>query len=160
MPKHTKIEEMIDRQETIKEMRKQLQEYYFIANPYRMEDRIEESAADYLHYSASIIHSKKKKQYRQGDEKLLSAIEEKDKALHQRRYYEQQKKQQMEYLMQGLSLLEERERGLLEALFFQKVDQKILCQRYEITPSTIRRRSAKALYHLALLLHLEVFKEI
>lgn len=144
------LEASIDRVETIKAMKAELEQLYYFKEH---SEGVEDSALGYMSYTSSIVYAGKKSRHTQGDELLLAAIAKKDQmhALQQR--YEEQRKQITAEILEGIAQLPEKERILMEDLYVKKRDKLLIAYTLGISQSTMRRKVNEAVYHLAIMLH-------
>lgn len=133
METFTELEKMIDRKQTIAKMKKEMvQLYYFTGRKVSlMEFSIQEPEAVY-----DVEKKKARKDLLQRSSVFASQI------------------------TKEMKKLPEKERMVLEALYVSHLDRKTACKKLHITDSTLRRRNQDGLYHLAILMHQVVMKDI
>lgn len=133
METFTELEKMIDRKQTIAKMKKEMvQLYYFTGRKVSlMEFSIQEPEAVY-----DVGEKKARKDLLQRSSVFASQI------------------------TKEMKKLPEKERMVLEALYVSHLDRKTACKKLHITDSTLRRRNQDGLYHLAILMHQVVMKDI
>lgn len=133
METFTELEKMIDRKQTIAKMKKEMvQLYYFTGRKSSMmEFSIQEPEAVY-----DVGGEKARKDLLQRSSVFASQI------------------------IKEMKKLPEKERMVLEALYVLHHDRKTACRKLHITDSTLRRRNQDGLYHLAILMHQVIMKDI
>lgn len=133
METFTELEKKIDRKQTIAKMKKEMvQLYYFTGRKASlMEFSIQEPEAVY-----DVGEKKARKDLLQRSSVFASQI------------------------TKEMKKLPEKERMVLEALYVSHLDRKTACKKLHITDSTLRRRNQDGLYHLAILMHQVVMKDI
>lgn len=133
METFTELEKMINRKQTIAKMKKEMvQLYYFTGRKVSlMEFSIQEPEAVY-----DVGEKKARKDLLQRSNVFASQI------------------------TKEMKKLPEKERMVLEALYVSHLDRKTACKKLHITDSTLRRRNQDGLYHLAILMHQVVMKDI
>lgn len=133
METFTELEKMIDRKQTIAKMKKEMvQLYYFTGRKVSlMEFSIQEPEAVY-----DVGEKKARKDLLQRSSVFAGQI------------------------TKEMKKLPEKERMVLEALYVSHLDRKTACKKLHITDSTLRRRNQDGLYHLAILMHQVVMKDI
>lgn len=134
METFTELEEMIDKKQTIQNMKKEMEQLYY-----------------YTEYN----YSKLEEFYIQEPETLYDAGkagEEKKKLLQQSHTFAKE-------IMKLMKKLPDKERMVLEALYVSHLDKKTACKKLHITNSTLRRRNQDGLYHLAIFMRHFVMKE-
>lgn len=132
------LESKIDKKQTIKMMKKEMEQLYYFGNSYMDSSydlRVEETQATYQVSKPTAKLSKSKKQF-----------------VHQMQLISME-------LLHGMKQLPEKERVILEELYLKKQEKEKVCSHLKITDCTLRRRSQSALYHLAILLHKTIMKE-
>lgn len=134
METFTELEEMIDKKQTIQNMKKEMERLYYFTE--RNFSGIEEF---YVQEAEVIYHVGKES-------------EKKKQLLHQSNTYAKE-------IMKLMKKLPEKERMVLEALYLSQLDRKTACKKLHITLSTLRRRNQDGLYHLAIFMGRFVMKE-
>ena len=134
METFTELEEMIDKKQTIQNMKKEMERLYYFTE--RNFSGIEEF---YVQEAEVIYHVGKES-------------EKKKQLLRQSNTYAKE-------IMKLMKKLPEKERMVLEALYLSQLDRKTACKKLHITLSTLRRRNQDGLYHLAIFMGRFVMKE-
>lgn len=132
------LESKIDKKQTIKMMKKEMEQLYYFGNSYMDSSydlRVEEPQATYQVAKPAGKLSKSKKQF-----------------VHQMQQISLE-------LLHGMKQLPEKERVILEELYLKKQEKEKVCSHLNITDCTLRRRSQSALYHLAILLQKTIMKD-
>lgn len=151
------LESMIDQQQTIRQMKRELEQLYYFVEEHPQ--GVEESPLAYMRYTKSVVHAGKKQKFTTSDEKLLYAIVEKDRQLLLQRKLEEELKEIAQTILKGIASLPQKEKILLEDVYLRKRDKDMMCYQLGISQSTLRRKLQNATYHLALILHKVILKE-
>ncbi|MEG0735729.1 MAG: elastin [Longicatena sp.] len=160
------IKTYIDEKATVKDMKQRLEYLRYYSAGVRLQSilygeydstlRIEDEIGDYLQYTKSVVQIDRNASYHERENVVLQAMH------RQQKHKEQLQKRDLQayILLEGIAQMKKSERELLFDVYVrQRSKQQVMKELGGIVESTYHRKLHKAMLHLALILHYEIYKD-
>lgn len=121
-----------------------------------VEDRI--SLMDYLPYTKSVIHVNTQASF-DSSSRVIQAMQQQEAELAYQRKKVQKGIQRMKLLLCAIQALPQKEADCIQYRYVERISYEEIARELGISQSSVGRSIRQGCLHLALLLHLEVYRE-